>query len=106
MALGQKVPLLSEYLKLLPPSTQKEDIDNLRPALTRLPKRIVVLLDEIDRMEKEELIVLLKVVRGISTLANLTFVCAGDIETILGYRDKNTSVLSKVFSRDRNCQGA
>jgi Cdc6-like AAA superfamily ATPase len=53
MALGQKVPLLSEYLKLLPPSTQKEDIDNLRSALTRLPKRIVVLLDEIDRMERK-----------------------------------------------------
>jgi hypothetical protein len=57
-ALGQKVPLLSEYLKLLPPDTQKDSIENLKSALVRLPKRMVVLLDELDRMEKDELMTL------------------------------------------------
>ena len=54
--LGQKVPLVTDYLKLLPSATQKDDIENLKSALVRLPKRVVVLLDEIDRMEKEELV--------------------------------------------------
>lgn len=82
-ALGQKVPFLSDYLKLLPATTQKDDIENLKRALIRLPKRVVVLLDEIDRMEKGELLTLLKVIRGISTLPNLSFVCAGDLEVML-----------------------
>jgi hypothetical protein len=44
---------------------------------------VVVLLDEIDRMEKEEILTLLKVIRGIATLPNLSFVCAGNRETIV-----------------------
>lgn len=101
-ALGQKVPLLSDYLKLLPVPTQKDDIENLKSALVRFPKRVVVLLDEIDRMEKEELVTLLKVIRGISTLPNLTFVCAGDrrtiVETVKGeYSDKNNEYFEKFF---------
>jgi len=101
-ALGQKVPLLSDYLKLLPTPTQKDDIDKLKLALVRLPKRVVVLLDEIDRMEKEELVTLLKVIRGISTLPNLSFVCAGDtnaiVETVKGeISDKNIAYFEKFF---------
>jgi len=82
-ALGQRVPVLSDYLKLLPSTTQKDDIENLKSALVRLPKRVVVLLDEIDRMEKEEIMTLLKVIRGIATLPNLSFVCAGSIDTMI-----------------------
>ncbi len=101
-ALGQKVPVLSDYLKLLPASTQKSDIENLKSALARLPKRVVVLLDEIDRMEKEEIVTLLKVIRGISTLPNLSFVCAGDRQTIVEtvkekYDEKNNAYFEKFF---------
>ena len=101
-ALGQKVPLLGDYLKLLPAATQKDDIDKLKSALVRLPKRVVVLLDEIDRMDKEELVTLLKVIRGISTLPNLSFVCAGDRETIVKtvkqqYSEENIAYFEKFF---------
>jgi KAP family P-loop domain len=99
-ALGQKVPLLSDYLKLLPAATQKDDIDKLKSALTRLPKRVVV-LDEIDRMEKEEIITLLKVIRGISTLPNLSFVCALDrrtiVKTVKGEFSENNEYFEKFF---------
>lgn len=100
--LGKKVPFLGDYLKLLPTPTQKDDIDNLKSALIRLPKRVVVLLDEIDRMEKDELITLLKVIRGISTLPNLSFVCAGDrdvmVETVKGeVNDKHFIYFEKFF---------
>jgi predicted KAP-like P-loop ATPase len=101
-ALGQKVPLLGDYLKLLPVPTQKDAIENLKSALVRLPKRVVVLLDEIDRMEKEEIVTLLKVIRGISTLPNLSFVCAGDrqtlVETVKGeYNEKSITYFDKFF---------
>lgn len=100
-ALGQRVPLLSDYLKLVPTTTQKDDIENLKTALIRLPKRVVVLLDEIDRMEKDELLTLLKVIRGISTLPNLSFVCAGDrdvmVKTIKGALNNENLVYFEKF---------
>lgn len=83
IALGKNVPLLRNYFESLPEPTQRDDIEALYAALERLPKRVVVLLDELDRMEKEELISLLKVIRGVSHLPNLSFVCAGDFETIV-----------------------
>lgn len=96
-ALGQKVPFLNEYLKLLPPATQKDDIDNLKSALLRLPKRVLVLLDEIDRMEKEEIMTLLKVIRGMATLPNVSFVCAGSLETIVKTTGKDYEYFEKFF---------
>jgi hypothetical protein len=82
-ALAETVPFLKGYSQLLPVPTQRDDIESMKAALARLPKRIVVLLDEIDRMEREELLTLLKVVRGISSLPNLSFVCAAERKTLL-----------------------
>jgi hypothetical protein len=82
-ALAQTVPFLKGYSELFPAGTQKDDIQAMSSALSRLPKRVVVLLDELDRMEKDELLTLLKVIRGISTLRNVSFVCAADRETIV-----------------------
>ena len=77
------------YLKplpnILPPYTQRQEIRDLGEALSRLPKRVVVLLDEIDRMQKPELLTLLKIIRGAASLPNLTFVCAlnqGHVEKV------------------------
>jgi hypothetical protein len=96
-ALGQKVPFLSEYLKLLPPNTQKDDINSLKSALLRLPKRVLVLLDEIDRMEKDEIMTLLKAIRGMATLPNVTFVCAGSLDTMVQITGKDHEYFEKFF---------
>lgn len=40
-------------------------------------------LDELDRMERDELLTLLKVIRGVSTLPNLSFVCALDLDKVM-----------------------
>jgi len=96
-ALGQKVPFVSEYLKLLPANTQKDDINSLKSALHRLPKRVVVLLDEIDRMERDEIMTLLKVIRGMATLPNVTFVCAGSLDTMVKITDKDHEYFEKFF---------
>jgi hypothetical protein len=101
-ALGQNVPVLKSFLELLPAATQRDDIVSVHAALMRLPKRVIVLLDELDRMEKEELITLLKVIRGISHLPNLSFVCAGDFQTIVKtvkteITEENTAYFEKFF---------
>lgn len=70
------VPHFGALTEWLPEETQGDVVRDLKLALARLPKRVVVLVDEIDRMRKEELIVLLKLIRGFSSLPRLSFVCA------------------------------
>lgn len=82
-ALAQSISFLKGLTTFLPSTTQRDDIENLRLALQLLPKRVVVLLDELDRMEAEELRTLMKVIRGISQLPNLTFVCAAEKEMLI-----------------------
>jgi predicted KAP-like P-loop ATPase len=96
-ALGQNVPFLKSYLGLLPPDTQRDDIESLQSALSRLPKRVVVLLDELDRMEKDELSTLLKVIRGVASLRNVSFVCAFDRPTVEKILEKESSYFEKFF---------
>lgn len=74
--LAGSVSYLKPLPDILPPYTQRQEIRDLGDALSLLPKRVVVLLDEIDRMQKPELLTLLKVIRGAGSLPNLTFVCA------------------------------
>jgi hypothetical protein len=81
-ALSETVPYLKGFLRLFPAPTQKDDIESLKIALRRLPRRVVVLLDELDRMQRDELLPLLKVVRGIASLPNLSFVCAAERKTL------------------------
>jgi predicted KAP-like P-loop ATPase/F0F1-type ATP synthase membrane subunit c/vacuolar-type H+-ATPase subunit K len=101
-ALGHSVPLLRSYLESLPAATQKDDLDSMKVALARLPKRVIVLLDELDRMEKDELVTLLKIIRGVSALPNLSFVCAGDRRTIIEivkekFSDNSNTYFEKFF---------
>ena len=52
----------------LPENTQQETIAEASRLLQRLPVQVVVLVDEIDRMKKEELLVFLKAIRGFTSL--------------------------------------
>jgi predicted KAP-like P-loop ATPase len=80
--LAGTVPQLKNLPEILPPYTQRDEIKDLEGVLARVPKRIVVLLDEIDRMQKDELLTLLKVLRGVTSLQNVTFVCALNPEQV------------------------
>jgi hypothetical protein len=62
--------------EVLPPDSQTSQIEELTNLFSRLPVRVVFLLDEIDRMHKEELDVLLKILRGAPELSNVSYICA------------------------------
>lgn len=70
------VPYLAGLKEILPAESQRDEIQELRRALIRIPRPIVVLLDEMDRMQKDELLVVLKILRGIAAIPNISFICA------------------------------
>ena len=62
--------------ELIPAESQVQQIEELTTLFSRLPTRVVFLLDEVDRMHQEELAVLLKVLRGAPEIPNLSYICA------------------------------
>jgi Cdc6-like AAA superfamily ATPase len=66
------VSYLAGLREILPAQSQQQEIEELRDTLARVPVPIVVLLDEIDRMQRDEIVVLLKILRG----AALAVLCA------------------------------
>ncbi|MFZ1086798.1 MAG: P-loop NTPase fold protein [Terracidiphilus sp.] len=95
LALAKNVPLLNSVSDMWSTSTQRDDLQRLADAISRLPRRVIVLLDEIDRMQKEEVLELLKVLRGISVSSNLSYVCASD-------RVRMASAVSEGIGHDSN----
>jgi predicted KAP-like P-loop ATPase len=67
---------------VLPPDSQSSQIEELTHLFSRLPVRVVFLLDEIDRMHEEELTVLLKILRGAPELSNVSYICAFNKEAL------------------------
>ena len=68
--------------EVLPSDSQASQIDELTHLFSRLPMRVVFLLDEIDRMHEEELSVLLKILRGAPELSNVSYICAFNKEAL------------------------
>jgi hypothetical protein len=62
--------------------SQSMQIAELRHSLARVPVRVVVLLDDMDRMHKNELGTLFKLLRGIPEFPQLTYVCAFDHDAL------------------------
>jgi len=80
-ALSAGPPGLSVRLDELVNHGSQEDVtDALGNAIAGLPVRLIVLLDEIDRMDKSEIQELFKFLRGAPKLTNICFVCALDPE--------------------------
>ena len=53
--------------------SQTEQLSSLKALLERLPVKIVVLVGEVNRMDAEELHLLLKAIRGVVDLPNITY---------------------------------
>jgi hypothetical protein len=98
--LGGAISFLKSASDLLPSISQKDEIEEMGNVLNLLPRRIVVLLDEMDRLQKEELQVVLKILRGVPSFPNLSFVCAfaqKEVERILF--DKKNEDSAEYFEK-------
>ena len=74
---AEVIPKMGESLKdFFERPSQSEELADLRLILSRVPVRVVILLDEIDRLQDDELKALLKLLRGVADLPRLRFICA------------------------------
>ncbi len=78
------VPRLGSTLKqLFRIPSQEDQIQQVKRSLEKLRVRVVVVVDDMDRMHEKELEVLLKLMRGACEFSNLTYVCAFDKEALV-----------------------
>jgi hypothetical protein len=68
--------------ELMGSESQADEIRELTLLFSRLPVRVIFVLDEIDRMHEEELSVLLKILRGAPELTNVSYICAFSKEAL------------------------
>jgi hypothetical protein len=81
--LGGLIPRVGGAVKdLLREPPQFQQFENLKKEIQALPLRVVVFLDDVDRMQKDELESLLKLIRGASEFPNLTYLCALDYQAV------------------------
>ena len=66
----------SPLIDLVAKPSQDQQLRELRSHLTKLPIRVAVLLDDMDRMRRKELDVLFKLLRGVPEFPQFTYVCA------------------------------
>jgi hypothetical protein len=98
--LAGSIPRFGDNLRqLLEPPSQMEQLDSLKKLLGELTARVVVLVDEMDRLDRAELFVLLKAIRGVVDLPNITYVCAFDKKAVarLISRKQGAGFLTEVF---------
>jgi hypothetical protein len=69
------LPRMERLKDLVAERSQEDRIDALVDRIAKLGRRILVVLDDLDRMQARELETVLKLLRGSDKLSNLTFLC-------------------------------
>jgi len=88
-----KVP--NPFKPLIEEPSQEQQIAELRRHLSSLPLRVLVVLDDLDRMRKRELNLLLKMLRGVPEFPQLTYICAFDHSALVRTLRKSDTVASQ-----------
>jgi hypothetical protein len=96
------VPWTERLKDLVGEPSQEQRIDALVNRVARVRRRVLVVLDDLDRMGARELETVLKILRGSEKLSNVTFLCAFDkveVGKILrtGRRHQNTAIFIEKF---------
>jgi KAP family P-loop domain len=76
------LPKADTFKGLLKEKSQEERIRSLTDSIAKMPRRILVALDNLDRMEAQELETVFKILRGSDELATVTFVCCFDSDEL------------------------
>jgi hypothetical protein len=75
--------------------SQSAQIAELTAILSRVPVRVAVLLDDMDRMHRGELDATLKLIRGVPNFPTMTYVCAFDPDALVQTLRPDTSATNQ-----------
>jgi hypothetical protein len=78
------VPRLDRLKEMFAERSQDERIAALANHISKTQRRVLVVLDDLDRMQSNELETIFKVLRGTDRLSNVTFICAFDPAELRG----------------------
>ncbi|MGR4000747.1 MAG: KAP family NTPase, partial [Alphaproteobacteria bacterium] len=88
---------LIDYIPSPDAPTLVESREKLNSSLGELDQRVVVLIDDLDRMEKDSVLTLLKMVRLNANLANITYVLAFDRQIIEKQLDEENGISGRNY---------
>lgn len=91
-------------------ASQQDQLEELTIRLKQLPiAKVIVFLDDMDRMQRGELLTLLKIIRGVENYPKLCFVCAFNknalVETLVRVQAVDRIVLNLPHSGPDNLKG-
>ncbi len=91
---------VSDFLNLNPSLDKKSAYNHyldLKRQLSTLNKKIVIYIDDVDRLEKSEIIEVLKLIRNTSNFPNVFFIVALDCSYVTKKLGESETYLSKFF---------
>ncbi|MGL1892169.1 MAG: KAP family NTPase [Spirochaetaceae bacterium] len=80
---------------------QNDIYDAIDSGLRDYKKKIIVFIDDLDRLEKDELLAILKIIRNSGRLTNLIFISALDRDQVCSKIGTDKLYLEKFFQFDR-----
>ena len=75
-ALVGVIPKGESLKEVFSDASQQQRIEALASHIAKMPRRILVILDDLDRMQAKELETIFKILRGSEELSSVTFICS------------------------------
>lgn len=75
---------------------------DIETGLNKYKKKIIVFIDDLDRLEKDELLAVLKIIRNSGKFKNIIFISAIDRKQVSKITERDVIFLDKFFQHDRS----
>lgn len=83
-------------------STIKDYYDNLDNLISSIDRRIVIFVDDLDRLNKNEIIEVVRILRNVANFRNTLFICGFDKKYVLKTGGFENKFLDKIFNIEIN----
>lgn len=82
--------------------TIKESYDEINFLIEEIDRKIIVFVDDIDRLNKVEILETLRILRNIADFKNVVFICGFDREYVVKQSQIDNHYLDKIFNLEIN----
>lgn len=79
-------------------NTIKRFYDDINEIIEKVDRKIIVFVDDIDRLNKNEILETLRILRNIADFKNVVFICGFDREYVVKQSQIDNHYLDKIFN--------